>query len=144
MAETQAAKKATAPRSAPTDPGSDEARQAALEQHAEQVRNYTTAQTKPVPPAASDGVTFHTGVGPDAKEVDLSKVATSSEATVVTLDHDVYETFPAPGAPNRKITRLLYAKGRAVPKAALAAHADRQRTAQAAAGSKSAPADDED
>jgi len=138
MAEAQdKAKKETAPRSAPTDPGEDKARQAALDKHAEQVRTYTEAQTKPVPPEAVANVRYHRGVGPDSEEVDLDGVASTSEATVVTLDHDVYESFPAPGAPDRTITRLLYAKGRQVPKAALAAHADRQRRARAAAGSSS-------
>jgi hypothetical protein len=128
MAET----KGTGTKAAPTDAGEGKERKAALDEHAEAVRRYTEAHTKPSPPAAAErGLRFTAGVGPDAEDVDLGSVGSSSEATTVTVDHDVYEHFPAPGAPTKTITRLLYHKGQQVPKAALQAHADRQSRANA-------------
>jgi len=126
MAEKKAQKTAAAP----SDPGENKDRQAALDEHAEAVRRYTEAHTKPRPPAEAErGLRFTKGVGPDAEDVDLGSVGDTSEATTVTVGHDIYEHFPAPGAPDKTITRLLYHKGQQVPKAALQAHADRQARA---------------
>lgn len=130
MAEDE--KKATKTAAAPTEPAADKARQAALDEHAEAVRRYTEANVKPTVPAASEpGLRFTSGVGPDAEDVELGSLGSSSAATTVTVDRDVYEHFPAPGAPGRTITKLLYHKGQTVPKAALQAHIDRQAAAQA-------------
>lgn len=42
--------------------------------------------------------------------------------TIVTLKEDVYEEHAAPGAPNRKIKKLLFHAGQTVPKSVLARH----------------------
>lgn len=94
---------------------------------AEAIRRYNEANVKPTG-AAFDTAEYLDG---DGKSLDLTKIADDGAATVVTVDRDVYERFPAPGAPNRMINRLLFHKGQVVPKAALA---ERQRVAS---GSKS-------
>jgi hypothetical protein len=62
-------------------------------------------------------------VDADGKEVSsLSGLHDNTGETIVTLNADVYEEFPAPGAPNRKIKRLLFHKGQQVPKSILSRH----------------------
>lgn len=59
----------------------------------------------------------------DGDPIESATSAIDSEAeTIVTLKDDVYEEHPAPGAPNRKIRKLLYHKGERVPKSKLAQH----------------------
>jgi hypothetical protein len=55
---------------------------------------------------------------------DLHELHDSTGETIVTLQKDVYEEFAAPGAPNRKIKRLLFHKGQQVPKSVLQRHQD--------------------
>jgi hypothetical protein len=58
------------------------------------------------------------GTGIDA----VSEVSGEEGETIVTIKGDVYEEFAAPGAPNRKIKRLLFHDGQRVPKSVLARH----------------------
>ena len=59
----------------------------------------------------------------DGNSIDSIKdIQSAAGETVVTIDRDVYEEFAAPGAPNRKIKRLLFHAGQRVPVSKLRAH----------------------
>lgn len=83
---------------------------------------------------------FHDDGRPkEQEEASLENVVDDDPASaMVVVGEDVYEEVPAPGAPNRKIQRLLYRKGRTVKKAEL----DRALKAQRDAAKKDDAADD--
>lgn len=112
------------PQSAPEDKDNAEREATAIAQSGRQSAEDAAKERASVQPKV--------GIGPGSgsRLVDRDGNAVSAldhdkdGETLVTVKDDVYEEFAAPGAPNRKIKRLLFHSGQRVPLSTLKRHED--------------------